>query len=166
MSKYTNVIIFIFILIVFSAAVIYLYNSESSVNAVMPEISDSIVAGDSDYNQAVDLLNDKNYNEAKNKAISAENNFNQSIIRLESIKDNLTSDNNDVHKNYVNALLSELELKMSAAENLLEAIDYYGNYQNGTGNSYSYQANELMNEALDFQNVRNDLVKDNPDLFK
>lgn len=166
MSKYTNVIIFIFILIVFSAAVIYLYNSESSVNAVMPDISDSIASGDSDYNQAVDLLNSKNYDEANNKAISAKNNFNQSIIMLESIKDNLTSANNDVHKNYVNAILSELELKIDATDNLLEAIACYKNYQNGTGNSYSYEANELMNEALDFQNVRNDLVKDNPDLFK
>lgn len=166
MSKYTGVIIFIFILIVFSATVIYLYSSESSINAVMPDISDSVTSGDSDYNQAVDLLNGKNYDEAKNKAISAKNNFNQSITKLESIRDNLTSADNDVHKNYFNTVLSELELKMDATDNLLEAIGYYKNFQNNTGNSYSYQANERMNEAMEFQNVRNNLVRDNPDLFK
>ena len=47
-----------------------------------------------------------------------------------------------------------------------EAIDYYRNYQNSTGNSYANEANEIMNDALEFQNVRNGLVKDNPDLFK
>ena len=132
----------------------------------MPDISSSIVAGDSDYNRAVDLLNDKSYNEARNKAISAENNFNQSRIQLLDIKDNFTSDTNDVHKNYINTVIKELELKINATENLLESIDYYKNYQNSTGNDYSSHANELMNEALDFQNVRNNLVRENPNLFK
>ncbi len=132
----------------------------------MPDISSSIVAGDSDYNRAVDLLNDKSYNEAKNKAISAENNFNQSMIQLLDIKDNFTSDTNDVHKNYINTVIKELELKINATENLLESIDYYKNYQNSTGNDYSSHANELMNDALDFQNVRNNLVRENPNLFK
>ncbi len=136
------------------------------MNEAMPDISSSIVAGDSDYNSAVDLLNDKSYNEARNKAISAENNFNQSRIQLLDIKDNFTSDTNDVHKNYINTVIKELELKINATENLLESIDYYKNYQNSTGNDYSSRANELMNEALDFQNVRNNLVRENPNLFK
>lgn len=132
----------------------------------MPNISDSIVSGDSDYNAAVDLLNNKNYDESKNKAISANNNFNQSLILLLSIKDNLTSDTNDVHKKYINSVISELELKMNATDYLMESIDYYKNYQNSTGNEYSSHANEIMKDALEFQNVRNDLVKQNPNLFK
>ena len=132
----------------------------------MPDISDSIVSGDSDYNTAVDLLNNKNYDESKNKAISANNNFNQSLILLLSIKDNLTSDTNDVHKKYINSVISELELKMNATDYLMEYIDYYKNYQNSTGNEYSSHANEIMKDALEFQNVRNDLVKQNPNLFK
>ena len=136
------------------------------MNEAMPDISSSIVAGDSDYNSAVDLLNDKSYNEARNKAISAENNFNQSRIQLLDIKDNFTSDTNDVHKNYINAVINELELKINATDHLLEAIDNYKNHKNSTGNDYSNQANELMHESLEFQNVRNNLVKENPNLFK
>ena len=166
MSNYSKVIIFIVILIVFSGAIIYLHNTESNMNQVMPDISSSIVAGDSDYNSAVDLLNGKSYNEAKNKAISANNNFNQSMILLLNIKDNFTSDTNDVHKNYVNTVIKELELKMNATEYLLKSIDYYEKNQNSTGNEYSSHANELMSEALDFQNVRNNLVRENPNLFK
>ncbi|MBQ9026496.1 MAG: hypothetical protein IJ104_09005, partial [Methanobrevibacter sp.] len=127
---------------------------------------ESIATGDSDYNEAVDLLNDKNYDESRNKAISASNNFNKSISQLTSIKDNFTSSTDDVYKSYVNTLLEELKLKLNATDYLMEAIDYFENYQNSTGNSYAYEANELMNDALEFQKVRNDLVKDNPDLFK
>lgn len=166
MSDYSKVIIFIVFLIVFSASIIYLNNSESSMNKVMPDISSTVVAGDSDYNQAVDLLNNKNYDESRNKAISASNNFNQSLSQLNSIKDNFTSDTNDFHKSYINALFNELELKLNATDNLLESIGYYKNHQNSTGNEYSHNANELMNDALEFQNVRNNLVKDNPNLFK
>ena len=104
MSDYTKVIVFILVLIIFSATVIYIYNSESSINAVMPDISSNIVAGDSDYNAAVDLLNDKNYGEARNKAISAQNNFNHSISLILDIRDNFTDDTNDIHKNYINNL--------------------------------------------------------------
>ena len=132
MSNYNKVIIFIVFLIVFSGALIYLHNTESSMNKNMPDISDSIVSGDSDYNAAVDLLNNKNYDESKNKAISANNNFNQSLILLLSIKDNLTSDTNDVHKKYINSVISELELKMNATDYLMESIDYYnGNTRSG-----------------------------------
>ena len=166
MSDYSKVIIFIIILIVFSGAVIYLYNSESNMNHFMPDISSSIVAGDSDYNSAVDLLNSKNYSEANNKAISAKNNFNQSMIQLSDIKDNFTSDTDDVHKNYINTVLNELQLKINATDYLLEAIDNFKDSKNSTGNDYSNQANNLMKDALEFQNVRNNLVKDNPDLFK
>ena len=132
----------------------------------MPDISSSIVTGDSDYNSAVDLLNNKNYSEANNKAISAKNNFNQSMIQLSDIKDNFTSDTDDVHKNYINTVLNELELKINATDYLLEAIDNFKDSKNSTGNDYSNQANELMKEALEFQNVRNNLVRENPDLFK
>ena len=166
MSNYTKVIIFIAFLIVFSAAVIYLYNSENSINEVMPDVSDSILAGDSDYNQAVDLLNAKNYDEAKNKAISARNNFNQSMIELLNIKENFTSDTDDIHKSYINTVLNELELKINATDYLLESIDYYRDYENATGNEYSYQANILMDDALEFQNARIELVSDNPNSFK
>jgi hypothetical protein len=136
------------------------------MNAVMPDISSNIVAGDSDYNSAVKLLNDKNYGEAKNKAISAQNNFNHSISLILDIRDNFTDSTNDIHKNYINTVLSELELKLNATDNLLKAIDYFEKYENSTGNDYAQKANNLMDQALEFQNVRNDLVKDNPNLFK
>ena len=132
----------------------------------MPDISSNIVTGDSDYNSAVDLLNSKNYSEAKNKVISAKNNFNQSMIQLSNIKNNFTSDTSDVHKNYINTVLKELELKMNATDYLLKAIDNFKDHKNNTGNDYSKRANELMKEALEFQNVRNNLVKENPNLFK
>lgn len=166
MSNYSKVIIFIVILIVFSGAVIYLYGSENSMNSSMPDISSSIVNGDSNYNEAVDLVNSKNYDEARNKATSAENNYNRSINLLSNVMTNLDYDTNDVQKNYLNTIFKELELKVNATYHLSEAIDHYEYKENRAGNEYASEANDYMNQALEFQNSRNDLVKNNPNDFK
>lgn len=166
MSNYNKVIIFIVVLIIFSASVIYLYTSETSINRTIPEISSNIVTGDDSYNRAVDLLNDRDFNGARNSAMSASNCFNNSYSQLLSIRNNFTSDTNDVYKKYIDAALNEIELKRNATDNLLTAIGYLENNQNSTGSYYASQANDFMNQAIEYQNVRIKLVEDNPSLFK
>ena len=166
MSNYNKVIIFIVVLIIFSASVIYLYTSENSINRTMPEISSNIVRGDNSYNEAVDLLNDRDFNGDRNSAMSASDCFNNSFSQLLSIRNNYTSDTNDVYKKYIDAALNEIELKRNATNYLLTAIDYLENNQNSTGSYYASQANDFMYEAIEFQNVRISIVKDNPSLFK
>lgn len=45
-------------------------------------------------------------------------------------------------------------------------IYYLKNNDNATGNSYGSQANSLMDEAIKYQDARNALVNNNPDLFR
>lgn len=40
------------------------------------------------------------------------------------------------------------------------------NNDNSTGSSYGNKANSLMDEAIQYQNARNKLVNDNPNLFR
>ena len=48
----------------------------------------------------------------------------------------------------------------------LHAIYYFKNNDNSTGSSYGNKANSLMDEAIQYQNARNKLVNDNPNLFR
>ena len=167
MTSYNKLIIFIVALVLFSAAVVFLSNTDNtSTNRIIPDISSNIAKGDSQYNEAVDLLNNKSYDEAKNKAISAGNNFNHTHTQLSSIRDNFTSETKDVHKNYINTLLNEVELKINATDYLIDSIDKFKGNQNATGNDYANKANEHMRDAVEFQHVRNNLTNDNPNLFK
>lgn len=43
---------------------------------------------------------------------------------------------------------------------------YFKNNDNSTGSSYGNKANSLMDEAIQYQNARNKLVNDNPNLFR
>ena len=166
MSNYTKVIIFILILVLISAVIVFLDSSIDNMNKVMPDISDSIVNGDNDYNEAVELVNDKNYNESMNKAISAESNFNSSLKNLKSIKDNFSSDVPKVHKEYIEDAINEVDLKLKAVDKLKSAIECFEVNSNYTGTNHASEANDYIYEALQYQNQRDSLVSENPNLFK
>lgn len=166
MSNYTKVIIFIFILVLISAAIVFIDSSIDNMNKLMPEISDGIVNGDRDYNEAVTLVNDKSYTESMNKAISAGNNYNESLSKLYILRDNFTSDVNNVHKEYVDDAISELELKLQAVDKLKEAISCFENNYNYTGSNYGFEANDLMDQSVQYKDARELLVEENPNLFK
>ena len=165
MSSYIKLIIFIVVLLIISASVVFIDSSMDNINRSMPSISDSIVQGDKDYNESVELLNSRYFNDANDKAVSAGDNYNNSLKNLKDIKDKFGKDLNDVHKEYIDTTINELELKLKAVDELKESIYYLQNYYNYTGSTHGTQANELMHDALQYQNQRNGMVQDNPDLF-
>ncbi len=165
MSSYIKLIIFIVVLLIISASVVFIDSSMDNINRSMPSISDSIVQGDKDYNDSVELLNGRYFNDANDKAISAGDNYNDSLKKLNDIKDKFDKDLNEVHKEYIDATINELELKLQAVDELKESIYYLQNYYNYTGSTHGTQANELMYDAVEYQNQRNGIVQENPDLF-
>lgn len=166
MSSYSKLIIFIVALILISAVIVFIDSSIDSINKTMPDISDAIVNGDKDYNDAVNLVNDKNYMESMAKAESAENNYNSSRDNLENILDKYSTDLNDIQKEYINTVIDELNLKIQATEKLKVAIGYFEVNSNYTGTSYASEANDLIYEAVKYQNERDSIVINNSDLFK
>ena len=165
MSSYIKLIIFIVVLLIISASVVFIDSSMDNINQSMPSISEGIVQGDKDYNESVELLNSRYFNDANDKAISAGDNYNNSLKKLNDIKDNFNKDLNEVHKDYIDAAINELELKLKAVDELKESIYYLQNYYNYTGSTHGTQANELMYDAVEYQNQRNGIVQENPDLF-
>ena len=165
MSSYIKLIIFIVVLLIISASVVFIDSSMDNINQSMPSISEGIVQGDKDYNESVELLNSRYFNDANDKAISAGDNYNNSLKKLNDIKDKFNKDLNEVHKDYIDAAINELELKLRAVDELKESIYYLQNYYNYTGSTHGTQANELMYDAVEYQNQRNGIVQENPDLF-
>ena len=165
MFSYIKLIIFIVVLLIISASIVFIDSSMDNINQSMPSISEGIVQGDKDYNESVELLNSRYFNDANDKAISAGDNYNNSLKKLNDIKDKFNKDLNEVHKDYIDAAINELELKLRAVDELKESIYYLQNYYNYTGSTHGTQANELMYDAVEYQNQRNGIVQENPDLF-
>ena len=165
MSSYIKLIIFIVVLLIISASIVFIDSSMDNINQSMPSISEGIVQGDKDYNESVELLNSRYFNDANDKAVSAGDNYNNSLKKLKDIKDKFGKDLNEVHKDYIDTTINELELKLKAVDELKESIYYLQNYYNYTGSTHGTQANELMYDAVEYQNQRNGIVQENPDLF-
>ena len=165
MSSYVKLIIFVVVLLIISAGVVLIQSSMDNINESMPAISDGIVQGDRDYNESVRLLNNRDFVLSREMADSAEENYNGSLEKLESIRDKYGKDLNDVHKDYIDATINELKLKLKAVTELKEAIYYLGSYYNYTGSNYGIQANGYMQDSLKYQNERNQIFQENPELF-
>ena len=165
MFRYIKLIIFIVVLLFISVSVVYLDSSMDNINESMPEVSDSIVQGDKDYNESVELLNTRYFDQSREKAKSAEDNYNDSLHTLQNIKDKYNKDLNEVHRDYIDTTINELELKLKAVDSLKDAIYYLEMYENYTGSSCGSDANEIMYDALNYQNERNEIVQNNSKLF-
>ena len=165
MSSYIKLIIFIVVLLLASAAIIFIDSSMDNINHSMPEISTSIVQGDEDYNKSVELLNSRYFTNATEMAKSAGDNYNNSLHKLEKIRDKYDNDLKSVHKDYLDTTINELELKLKAVDNLKQAIYYLEIYSNYTGSTYGSDANEIMHDAVKYQDERNEIVRENPELF-
>lgn len=166
MSSYIKLIIFIVILALVSTAVLFIDSSTDNINKSMQDISDGIVTGDREYNEAVDLVNNKYFYDGMDKVVSAENNYNRSLSKLLDIQSNFTSDVNSVHQNYINTVIDELQLKLQAIDLFKQAIECFEVNANSTGTSYASEANDLIYQAKQYQDQRDLIVIENPDLFK
>ncbi len=166
MSSYSKLIVFVLALLIISAAVIFIDSSVDNINKTMPEISDLIVNGDKDYNEAVQLVNDRDFNNAMAKAEAAGNNYENSLSKLQDIKNEFSDDINDIQKEYIDTVINELNLKIQAVDKLKLSIENLQVYSNYTGSTYGSEANDLIYEAVQYQNERDSIVKDNPNLFK
>lgn len=166
MSSYSKLIIFIVVLLIISAAIVFIDSSVDSINKSMPEISDSIVSGDSDYNDAVQLVNEKIFDESMAKAESAGNKYNDSLKKLKDIKSKFSNDINEIQNEYIDTVINELDYKIQAVDKLKLAIDCFKIHSNYTGTNYASQANDLIYEATVYQNNRDAIVNDNQKLFK
>lgn len=166
MSSYSKLIIFVLVLLIISAAIVLIDSSVDSINKTMPEISDSIVNGDKDYNGAVQLINDKDFQQGMDKAKSAGKHYNESYDKLKDIQQKFSEDINEVQDEYINTVLNELNLKIKAVGKMEEAIECFEVYSNYTGTNYASEANDLIYEAIKYQDERDEIVKNNSKLFK
>ena len=116
----------------------FIDSSMDNINKTMPDISNSIVDGDNDYNEAVKLVNDKYFDESLNKAKSAGDNFNESLNKLKNIPTAYS----------VDKVVEEIKTLKEEALGEYNMGEY--NLDNNIGNSISENYRKDMNEGRCF----------------
>lgn len=137
-----------------------------NINNNMKELNTDITEGDNDYNSAINYINNKDFTSGTDNIQIAKDKFNDAEAKLSNIGEYKASLNESVYTNYLDIISEEVSLKKQASDELYLALQYYANNDFSSGNSYAQSANTLMNQAVVLQGERNELVANNPDLFK
>ncbi|OWT32744.1 hypothetical protein BGI41_06065 [Methanobrevibacter sp. 87.7] len=135
------------------------------VNSSIPEISNEISTGDTNYNNAVKDMNNKQYDNAINELNTAKSAFSNANSLLNDIKKESSINNDNIYSSYIESASNEVIYKENASSNLLIAVNAFKNNNIQTGNSYIYNAGNDMSQALFYQQQRNQIVESNPNKF-
>lgn len=158
-------LIFIFVLFLTIIVSGCITSPMDNVNNELAPLGESIKNGNSYYNMAVDFINSKNYSNSLSQAKLATVEFDKVLNTLLDIKSNYTEELSDIQSEYIDLLYSEVSLKNDANNNLITAIDYYNDGEDELGNEYASKSNDLMSQASDLKNSRDEFVLNNPNYF-
>lgn len=162
MNKKIIIVIVLFATVAISGCI---SSSIDNINTIMPKLSQNIVDGDTNYNEAVYYANNNNYDVADQKIKKSIANFNEGQNKLISI-DYMNEVNDTIYVQYFNLIKEELSFKQNSTANLQLAIEYFKSGDNETANGYVTKANSLMTQGVFLQNQRQNLVVNNPNKFK
>ena len=137
-----------------------------NINNIVPSLTESIENGGSNFNEAVQYSNKRDYVNAEEKIQVASTSFLDGQNKILDIKRYYDDINDTVYLQYINLIEEELNLKQNATAYMQLAIQAFRNDNKVTANGYVTKANNMMREAIVIQNQRENLVKNNPNKFK
>ncbi len=141
-------------------------SNTSQIDALSSTINSHIKNGDQYYNSSGKAVNQFQYSTALSYCNNASSEFN---LAQKSAKQGLTyaeNSNDTVYINYMQDVVNELDAKINATEELKTAISYLQDNDTVNANIHIGNTNDLMNNAVQFNNLRLQILKDNPTKFK
>lgn len=157
------VIAVIILLVLVIAGLIYITNVYK-IDSEIPYINSNLNKGNEEYNQAVLLLNNRNYIEAQKK-------FNDSLMYYSNARDKtetalqIAENKEDtVLVDYFNATLTEISLKMDAVSEINEGINIRDNSSSESYMHYT-NSNKILENITQYSDKRNNLEQQYPEKF-
>ena len=137
-----------------------------NINNIIPSLTQSIEDGGSNFNEAVQYSNKRDYVSAEEKIQVASTSFLDAQNKILDIKKYYNDINDTLYLKYIDLIEEELNLKQNASAHMQLAIQAFRNGNKVTANEYVTKANNIMREAKLIQDQRENLVKNNPNKFK
>lgn len=134
-------------------------------NYTILDLNNKISSGDEAYNQAVQDVNEKKFDDGINELNNAKTSFSDAKDLIDKLKED-SSLNDDVYSRYIECVDNEIMYKENASSNLELAANALKHSNINTANNYIYQAGDDMHQALTYQYQRSQIVENNPDKFE
>lgn len=138
----------------------------SKIDGLSTTINSHLKKGDDFYNNAGYDTNKFLYDLALKNCENATNEFTQARNYADEGLTYAKNSNDTVYLNYMQNLVNEIDAKMNATNELKAAIPYLVDNDTSNANSHIGDANAFMDDATNFNSIREQIVKDNPSKFK
>ncbi|NYB53084.1 MAG: hypothetical protein HVN35_11080 [Methanobacteriaceae archaeon] len=138
----------------------------SQINQLSDTINNHLSAGDTYFNQAATSTNKYQYNDAQQQINNASNEFNMAKSSTQEAMFYAKSLQDQIYINYLQLTLQQIDAKINATNELKVAIPLFMRNDTKTANSHVDLANQFMSKSLEYQQQKNELVRQNPAKFK
>ena len=137
-----------------------------NINSQAININNHVKSGDQYYNQSASDANKLLFAQASSEANNASNEYNQSQTAAQDAYNSAKNSNDAVFVEYLQNVLFEVQAKLNASSELKTSINYLKNNETSLGNEHLQNANNYMNQALQYENASEVIVNQNPSKFK
>lgn len=138
----------------------------SKIDGLSTTINSHLKKGDDFYNNAGYDTNKYLYDLALKNCDNATSEFTQARNYADEGLTYAKNSNDTVYMNYMQNVVNEIDAKMNATNELKAAIPYLSDNDTSNANSHIGDANAFMDDAKNFNSIREQMVKDNPSKFK
>ncbi|MBE6494035.1 MAG: hypothetical protein E7Z84_05460 [Methanosphaera stadtmanae] len=163
MNKKT-IIICIILIITISAGIIY-YNNTSKIDSEIPSINTNIRRGNTEYNQAVNALNNKNYSQAQQRSINALENYGNVSEKLNTTIELAKNQNETILLEYLMITQTEIDQKINATKEILTGIELINNNNYYSSIEHFRKSNTIMSNTTQYSDKRNQIESNYPEKF-
>jgi outer membrane murein-binding lipoprotein Lpp len=141
-------------------------SNSSKIDTLATSINTHLKNGDGDYNTAGIDTNEFLYSAALDECNNASSEYNQAQSLANQGLTYAQNSNDTVYASYMQSVLNEIDAKINATNELKTAIPYLQDNNTVNANIHSSNANGYMDDAIIFNNQRENIVKQNPTKFK
>ena len=138
----------------------------SKIDGLSTSINTHLKNGDQNFNNAGYDANKFLYDQALKNCDNATAEYNQARSLASEGLTFANSSNDTVYTTYMQYVLDELDAKINATNELKTAIPFLMDNDTVNANNHVANANAFMSKSTDFNNQREDIVKQNPTKFK
>lgn len=163
MNKKTMIICIILIIMI-SAGIIY-YNNTYKIDSEIPSINNNIRTGNSEYNQAVLALNNKNYSQAEQRSMNALKNYGNVSEKLNTTIQLAQDQNETILLEYLMLTQTEIDQKINATQEILVGIELINNNNYYSSIEHFRKSNAIMSNTTQYSDKRNQIESNYPEKF-
>ncbi|OED30180.1 hypothetical protein [Methanosphaera sp. WGK6] len=153
------------ILIILVIIGLFYISNNYKASSDIPSINSNLQKGNEHYNTIVNSINEQKYSEAKKESDTTLEYYSKAKNNTQKALNKAMKQNNSIQIKYLNYTLDEINMKINATYEIRSGINLINPDNLSISENHFQTSNQLMQNATQYTDKRNQLEKQYPDKF-